>query len=264
MGDYRPRNIVKELKKLQQKDTSNFEVANAALSSRMAEIRMEMVKKDKEIRQLKVQTESLERIRKVVGNLSNVLNKVSLFNNDIKTEGQLSTAKIIPILVNFACKMETMLVEIRKLVPRSQAGPSQPPLPSPAATPQKGEPLVELKTPLPQHPMQELVAEVAKIGIPAAPASAKMKRESETPKTTSSKSSPRRMSIRMMKKEPTPELESEEEEAESSEEVESSSEGSESEEEAEPTTPLPEKKKKMDTWAYDRKKPTSAFKTLVS
>ena len=94
------------------------------------------------------------------------------------------------------------------MVPRSQAGPSWPPLSSPAATPQKKKPLVELKTPLPQHPMQELVAKVAKIEILAAPASAKTKRESETPKTTSSKpSSQKRMSTRKTKKEPTPELE---------------------------------------------------------
>ena len=70
--------------------------------------------------------EVLDRIREVVGNLGNVLNKAHLFNNDIKTEGQLSTTKIISILVNFVRKMETTLVEIRKLVPRSQAGSSQP------------------------------------------------------------------------------------------------------------------------------------------
>ena len=52
LGDYKPRNIVNELKKLQQKDTSNLEATNGALSSRVAELRVEMAKKDKEICQL--------------------------------------------------------------------------------------------------------------------------------------------------------------------------------------------------------------------
>ena len=57
---------------------------------------------------------------------------------------------------------------------------------------------------------------------------------------------------------------SEEEEAKSSEEdVESSSEEPESVE-AKPTTPPPEKKKRIETWSFNRKKPASAFKTLIS
>ena len=89
---------------------------------------------------------------------------------------------------------------------------------------------------------------------------AKAKRESETPKTTSSEPS-----LQRTKKEPTSELSEEEEEAKSSEEetVDSSGEEPKLEEEAEPATPLLQKKKKMETRASDRKKPTSSFKTLV-
>ena len=36
------------------------------------------------------------------------------------------------------------------------------------------------------------------------------------------------------------------------------------EEEAKPATPLPEKRKSMDTWALDKKKPASASKTAVA
>ena len=207
----------------------------------------------------------MDQIQEVVGNPGNVLNKAYLFDNDIKTKGQLSTTMIVPILVNFACKMETMLVEIRKLVPGSQVGPSRPLLPSPAATPQKEKPLVEPKTPLLQHPIKELIAEVAKIEIPVAPTPAKTKRESKTPKTTSLEPSSQRMSIRKTKKESTPELSEEEEEAESSEEetMNSSSGEPESEDEAEPATTLPEKKKKMETRASDWKKLASTFKTPV-
>ena len=119
LGNCRPKNIVKELKKLKQQDMSTLEATNTTLSSRVAKLRVEMAKKDEEICQLRIQTESLERIREAVGNPGNVMNKVRLFDNDIKTKGQLSAAKIIPILVNFVCKMETTLVEIQKLVPRS-------------------------------------------------------------------------------------------------------------------------------------------------
>ena len=61
-----------------------------------------------------------------MGNPGNVVNKAHLFDNDIKTKGKLSAAKINLILVNFVYKMETTLVEIQKLVPRSQLGPSRP------------------------------------------------------------------------------------------------------------------------------------------
>ena len=122
---------------------------------------------------------------------------------------------------------------------------------------------MELKTPLLQRPMQELFAKVAKIEIPTAPTSAKTKRESETPKTMSSEPfSQWRMSTKKTKKEPTLELKSEEEGVESLYKVESFGEDSKSEEEAKPATPPP--KKKMETRASDKKKPTSTFKTPAS
>ena len=131
------------------------------------------------------------------------MNKAYLFNNYIKNEMLLSLLKVIAILVSFEQKMESTLVEMQKLVSRSPMESSQPPFPSPKATPLKEKPLVEPKTPLPQRLMKELVAEVVKIKIPVAPASAKAKRESETPKTMSLEPSPQRMSTRKTNKEPT-------------------------------------------------------------
>ena len=171
-----------------------------------------------------------------------------------------------PKIMNFGRKMKATLVEMRMLVAGPQLEPIRIPLPSPKALPQKSKPVVELKTPLPQRSIKELVAKIAKIEIPAAPASAKTKmtkRELETPKTTSSKPSLQR-STRKKMKEPSLEPSIEEEEVESSEEeeVESSDEEPESEEEAKPTTP-PLEKKKIKTQASERKKPTFAFKTPV-
>ena len=48
LGNCRPENIVKELKKLKQQDTSTLEAANAVLLSKVAEMRVEMAKKDVE------------------------------------------------------------------------------------------------------------------------------------------------------------------------------------------------------------------------
>ena len=132
--------------------------------------------KNKEIRQLQAQSkEGLDRIRKFIGIPGDIMNKAYLFDNEVKTKEQLSAPKIIAILVNFGHKMDATLVEIRKMVSGLQLKPSRVPLPSPKVTPQKSRPIVELKTPLPQCPMKELVAEIAKIEVLTAPASAKIK-----------------------------------------------------------------------------------------
>ena len=129
--------------------------------------------------------------------------------------------------------------------------------------PQKKKPLEEVKIPLPQRLGKELVVESAKIEVPAATAKTKTWKESKTHKT-SSKPSLRKISLQKTKKEPTPKLESEEEEDESLEETRSFGGDPESEEEAEPATPPPKEKKRMETWASDKKKPTSKFKTPIS
>ena len=91
----------------------------------MADLKVEIMKKDEELRQLRAQLkEGLDRIREFIGNPSNVVNKAHLFDNDVKIEGQLSAPKIITILVIFGRKMEATLVEIRKLVPGPQPEPS--------------------------------------------------------------------------------------------------------------------------------------------
>ena len=49
LGDYRPGNIIKELKKLKQKDTTTLEATNTALSLQVADLKVELSKKDEEI-----------------------------------------------------------------------------------------------------------------------------------------------------------------------------------------------------------------------
>ena len=127
---------------------------------------------------------------------------------------------------------------------------------------------MELKTPLPQRPSKELVPEVKKKETPlvVVPTKKMTERESETPKMTSFEPSPQQKNMRKKKKEPTLDPSTKEEDAESSkelEEVESFGEEPESKEGAEPTTASLEKKKKIETWASEQKKPDSIFKTLV-
>ena len=50
LGDCRLGKIYKELKKLQQKDMETLEATNAMLTLRVADLRVELAKKDKEIR----------------------------------------------------------------------------------------------------------------------------------------------------------------------------------------------------------------------
>ena len=186
LGDCKPKNICKELKKLKQKDTKQLEADNTILISQVANLEVELAKKNDKIRQLRVQTESLERIQEVVGASRDVLNKAQLFNNNIKTEGQVSVAKIIPILVNFTMKMEAALVDIWKLVSRSPAGSSLAPPPPPKETPRKEKPLEEVKTLLQQCLVKEVISEIAKIEVPGAvlattPAAREKKTKSSEP-----------------------------------------------------------------------------------
>ena len=151
LSDYKVGNIVKELKKLQEKDTKSLE-------KEVADLKVELALRKDEINKLQVKTRCLERIKEVVGTLGDVLNKARFFDKDIKTEGEVSTAKIVKFLVTFTQKMETALVDIRKIVSISLAGePSRPPMPPPTETPRKEKPLEEIKTPLPQRLGKETI-----------------------------------------------------------------------------------------------------------
>ena len=81
-------NIVKELKKLKQKDTASLEAANATLSFQVTELKMALVLKDDKIRELKGgKAERLKRIWEAIGHPGDVLNKAHFFDNDVKWKG---------------------------------------------------------------------------------------------------------------------------------------------------------------------------------
>ena len=146
-NDCKMGNIVKELKKLKEKNRTAMEAQNASLMKEVVDLKVELVMRKDKIRELKIKTESLEWIREVMGTSRDVLNKAHFFDIGIKTEGEIAATKIIPILVVFIRKMEVALVDIRKLVSKSSAGetsrPSMPPL---KETTRKEKPLEEIKT----------------------------------------------------------------------------------------------------------------------
>ena len=75
---------------------------------------------------------SLEKIREVIGTPRDMLNKARLFDDNIKTGGEISAAKIIKVLVSSSMKMDALLEEMQKLVSGSPAaGSSQVPPPNP-------------------------------------------------------------------------------------------------------------------------------------
>ena len=237
------------------------------------DLKVEIAKKNEEIRQLRAQSkEGLDWIRDFIGNLSNIVNKARLFDNEVKTEGQLYAPKIVNVLVEFGRKMEVTLVEMQKLLPGPQPEPIWLPIPSPKGILLKNRATVELKTPLQHYPGKKPVVEVQKVVTPTSPVQVKMKmteREPEIPKTTSFDPSPRRVNTTKKKKEPTPNSSMEMEEEGSFEDVEevemvsSSKEPESEEEEAELETPPP-KKTKLKTRTFKQKKSTPTFKTSGS
>ena len=130
------------------------------MEKEVADFKVELALWKDEINELKVRVGCLERIREVVGTPGDVFNKAHLFDEDIKTEGEVSIAKIIKVLATFTRKMEIAVVDIQKIVSGSSVGESsQPPMPPLNETPRKKKPLEEIKTPLPQRPSKETIAE---------------------------------------------------------------------------------------------------------
>ena len=105
LGNCKVGNIVKELKKLQEKDTKSLE-------KEVTDLKIELALWKDEINKLKVKIRFLEQIKEVVGAPSDVLNKGRFFDEDIKTKGEVSTAKIIKVLVTFTRKLEIAQVDI--------------------------------------------------------------------------------------------------------------------------------------------------------
>ena len=135
-----------------------------SLAGQMADLEVEIAKKNEEIKQLHAQSkEGLDQIRDFIGNLGDVVNKAWFFDNKVKTEGQLSVSKIVNVLVEFGWKMEATLAEMQKLLLGPQPELFQLPIPSPRGTLLKNRATVELKTPHQHRPGMESITKAKKV-----------------------------------------------------------------------------------------------------
>ena len=110
-------------------------------------------------------------IQEVIGHSSDIINKVHLFDNEVKTKGHFSAQKIITILVKYGHKMETILGEIWKLLPglSTASRSSQPSIPTAKHQPQKEathQLFEELKDRLQQRKVQEAIMTAVRIEVP--------------------------------------------------------------------------------------------------
>ena len=60
LGDYKTRNICKEIRKLKEEDNSELKTHDTHLKLRIDELQLRMKVQDEEIRQLKAKTEAME------------------------------------------------------------------------------------------------------------------------------------------------------------------------------------------------------------
>ena len=149
LGDCKAKNIVKELKKLKEKDTTSLEAANKKLQTEMDQLKVALALKDDEVKDLKAQkTEVLKEIQEIIGHPGDILNKAKLFDDYINKKVKITLPKVIAILYGFQKKMEATLGEIHKLIPGSIGKSSRPPLSTQKETSHKEKPLDEIKTPL--------------------------------------------------------------------------------------------------------------------
>ena len=102
LGDYKAGNIMKELKKLKEKDTASLEVANKKLQQEVDQLKVMLALKEDKIKDFKVlKIEALKEIREIVGHPGDILNKARLFDIYINKEVKITMPKVIAILHGF-------------------------------------------------------------------------------------------------------------------------------------------------------------------
>ena len=117
LGDCKAGNIVKELKKLKEKDTESLEATNEKLQQEVDQLKVTLALKEDEVKDFKVlKIEALKEIWEIVGHPDDILNKTRLFDVYINKEVKITMPKVIAILHGFQKKMEATLGEIQKLV----------------------------------------------------------------------------------------------------------------------------------------------------
>ena len=127
LGDCKARNLSKEIRKLKEEGNSRLKAYNEQLKLRITELQGIVKSQRAEVERLRARNADLGKIREALALPGDVINRAQLFDEDVKKEGHLSGQKILTILVRYGHKMEAILGEMRKLLPRPmEIGSSQP------------------------------------------------------------------------------------------------------------------------------------------
>ena len=164
-GNCKVGNIVKELKKLKEKDLESLEATIRKLQQEVGELKVSLVLKEDQVQTYEaLRLEALREIKEIIGHPGDVLNKVRLFNEYIDKDVKISMPKVFTIFHGYHRKMEAAMAEVRNLVSVTTGELSRVPPPVQKETPLKEKNLDEVRTPLPQRPgryaVEEMLGEV--------------------------------------------------------------------------------------------------------
>ena len=156
LGDCKTGNLLKELKKLTEKNTEALEKENRMLKEKVETLKYELAMKEDDVQKYKtLRMEAILEIREVTGHPGDILNKARLFTEYVQKSIAPTLPKIIAILHGYHKKMEGVLVEVRTLVSGTAGESTRPLFPSRSVSPNKGKRLEEFKTPPAPRPAKE-------------------------------------------------------------------------------------------------------------
>jgi hypothetical protein len=156
LGDCKTGNLLKELKKLTEKNTEALEKENRMLKERVEALKYELAMKEDDVQKYKtLKLEAILEIREITGHPGDILNKARLFTEYVQKSIAPTLPKIIAILHGYHKKMEGVLVEVRTLVSGTVGESTRPLFPNRSVSPNKGKRLEEFKTPPAPRPAKE-------------------------------------------------------------------------------------------------------------
>ena len=121
-----PGNIIREIakradrKELHQarKELDQVRNKNALLQAQVTTMSEELGQKSEELRRYPAeQSVAFNRIRELVGNPAEIVNKAHLYDRMMATKDSASARQTLPILVKYSRAMKDLLAEIQKVVP---------------------------------------------------------------------------------------------------------------------------------------------------
>jgi hypothetical protein len=119
LGNCSAGNILRELaKKTDRSKVEALENEKAQLTAQVEAMTKELTQKSEEIRRYKAeQTVVLSKVRELVGQPGEVVNKAHLYDQLLESADPASTRQTLQILVKYSRTMKDLLAEIQKIMP---------------------------------------------------------------------------------------------------------------------------------------------------